>query len=57
MDDEEQKIEMLMRAYPQLDRMLCETLLRTDAKLLAELCSAEREERSPAKITPITIEK
>ena len=57
MDDEEQKVQMLMRAYPQLDRMLCETLLRTDAKLLAELCSAEREERSPAKITHITIEK
>ena len=57
MDDEEQKVEMLMRAYPTLDRMLCETLLKTDAKLLAKLCSSEREERPPAKITPITIEK
>jgi hypothetical protein len=56
MDDEEQKVQMLMRAYPQLDRMLCETLLRTDAKLLAELCSAEREERPPPEIHPITIE-
>ena len=56
MDDEEQKIEVLMRAYPQLDRMLCETLLRTDTKLLAELCSAEREERPPPEIRPITIE-
>ena len=57
MDDEEQKVQMLMRAYPQLDRMLCETLLKADSKLLTELCSAEREERPPAKITPITIEK
>ena len=56
MDDEEQKVQMLMRAYPTLDRMLCETLLRTDAKLLAELCSAEREERPPPEIHPITIE-
>ena len=56
MDDEEQKVEMLMRAYPTLDRMLCETLLKTDAKLLAKLCSAEREERPPPEINPITIE-
>ena len=56
MDNEEQKVQMLMRAYPQLDRMLCETLLKTDAKLLAELCSTEREERPPPEIRPITIE-
>ena len=56
MDDEEQKVQWLLRAYPTLDRMLCETLLKTDAKLLKELSSTERQERPPPKICPITIE-
>ena len=42
MDEEEEcKIKLLMQAYPNLDRLLCQTLLRASTERLVQLSNTE----------------
>ena len=46
MPDEEQ-IKALLRMFPNLDRLMCETLLNTPPEKLQELLAKENESKTP----------
>ena len=55
--DEDRQVELLMQAYPSLDRMLCETLLKADKRFINELLSSNHDptETKPVETVPIKI--
>ena len=57
--DEEAQIACLMRDFPSLDHMLCETLLRSDKHFIEQLLSSSHDPKAEAeqvKTIPITVE-